>query len=1450
MGGKRDQDGELSNAKSKSWSGPRFITPTLGNTDNAQDPLHLHEKPGAPSHSGRGLSWARKAFQANLLENSETNYKILVPNFSNLPPLMLGSKYISDLIKVDSTYPSDIYGTETSNKPDSGLDNYFFDINEGLGDLSRFEISQRIDLPDRFFQEYVSTECSTKNGLFAEIDRAWIVADNKLILWNYKAPQSSFNLSSQFLSVEQKHPILCVKIVPPKSGIFVETVNHLLVIATSQSISIYLVSYDLVINNLQVFNPNLLTSALGLLINNIEFNHKTHDIYFSGEGDGTSVWRLDYSNKASFTKNKCEKICLTKSGLSGVFPTNIYKLSGQSSAQKTSLLNGVSNAPETLIQLEIDLDRGVLYTLSNKSNIRVYNLNSKQVPLAEASRIDAAQIMRSASSLFVDSANIKAFEKFKIISLQHISPKESNAVQLVAVTNFGCRVFFKLGSGSSFGSLVSNTFSSSLYSSSMSSALRLGFASIKFPPCTETPEINPEIDTFASGKLYLSQLISNQQRSQVLRNAKIAKIISPGVFLCVKRTKKSDKLFIATVNYGTLKKNNKFIEDAEFINYCPKDDASSSHTYIHDIVQLTPSMNATNVPSGYANVLASLYTKKPMNFAIITNLGIIIYQFKTADKLLRLLKDEVIESYMEDYGLEETCSVLLYLSCSLGSQGPNDHLQRRAQLLFAASGHNARPSDYSTGHLTGTVSYLGSSMASNPTNGDITYTPDQVVLSDRFYGTCLLVSRLLRDIWNENVFVPAPHIKVNARNEVDATSIKEDNVLILSMNISRDRAEFLIGSIVVLIDFFVKSGNTIPGLSAPNYSSDPNHFESEVSLRAEHIAFSAIIKSLGAIKEALSFLMVLMEETRLKKSGFDDIFAFLPITSQVNLLSLSFKSLLLPGKHVKNIIKELLSSIINKNILKGGLIDVIASSFQEKCGSFCSPDDVFIFKAIENLTRAKSIGSRDIDLKVRCLNDAAVLFEEAHASLTIANIEYAIKMMMELRYFNGAIVLLLKLANKRRAEKGPIKNDIHSIVHGGVASSGIVMNQASSWETELQMKSELYALIYKVLNQVDEIAQNVGSSNDDQSAVEEMKKARDAAYQACFSSSDKAFHYAFYQCFIDEGKSERLLDVDTPFILPFLQEKSHNNLALTNLLWLYQAKRENYYDAANILYGLVISEFDLDLSSRIEYMSRANGFCNCACPPNLRQKLVMLSAILQGLLDVANIQMDLLSAIKSDKRLSDASRQIAIAALNCKVLDASELFNAYTDPLGYFDLSLSIFKMSDYQNASDILKRWEMLFDKIYHHHIEERSTEPFYVVTCRTISSFGYRLSTSNLVFPVSDIVELFGRYWQKSIKESKVSESFPPGTIIDMFLKCRVSHERLYYVFRSLVEQGSVKTAAAPSCEWETQELVYLIRHWCAADKKLREVVLAEKLDGLHEYTLEHDPLWAFLSSGTYTI
>lgn len=1410
-----------SSTNQKNISSNKFLSPTISFTNDDSERAEFQRR----ANEAHSTQPSRFYLPMVLDSVNEVNYKINVPNFASLPPLRLTSKYLSELIRVDSMTPGDLYGPANLSKS-SGLDNYYFDQSSGLGDFSRFEKVSQMDLPDRFFEEYNMTKVSTKMGLFPEINRSWIAVDNKLILWNYQLPQSSFNQSSQFLTIDQiRHSIITVALVKPKQGVFVEEVNHLLLISTAMDVHIYVVKFDSNSNSLEVFNPNLSVNSQGLIVNKFVTNVETNDIYFTGEGNGVHVWRLDYHKNVSFLKNKCDKICLTKSTLSSVLPIGkipgfdlfTHDTDGKSDGKdqgKSALI------PESITQLEIDSGRELLYTLSNRSVIRIYKLLANQELFSQHSTLTPHEMFRTLSQLIPDTSNIKSFLKFRIISITAISHKESSNVLLIATTNYGGRILFKLGMASTLSSFAS-------VASRGSASTRLSVLCMKFPPASEEPKVNSELDNYARIKQYVAVMVSNQQNSELLKNTKFAKILSPGVFLAVRKTKGSDKLFVASVNYGFLKHNNKLVEDAEFLSFSDNKNVSdSAPIYVHDIIQLTPSMNSTNTPNGYANIQASQYTKPPLQFAILTNYGISIYQYRTSEKILGSLKDQVVENFIEENGYEETCSSLLYLACSYGGHRSDESMKTKAQLLFSHAGNNARLLESSS------VSTLLHHALIQPL--DQQPMAEQVVLSDRFYGTCLLISRLLKDLWNEKVFAPLPHIKLLSNGTIEVSSVKEDNLILKELTLSKSQTEFFIGSIVVLIEFFNSNSNRIPGLDAPSYSSDPSKFDNEICSRTEHIAFTSVIRSLNSMKEAFSFLMVLIEETQSNQNNFNEVFKYLSLTNQLNFLNLKFKDLLLPTAEIKNLIKDLLSSIINKNILKGGSIDLIASSLQGRCGSFCSANDVYIFKAIENLTRAKSIGNRDVELKLKYLNNAVNLFEQASDSLTFENIENSVDIMLSLDFSSGAVEFLLKLANRLYGFPSRTEN-----LGSGIEANAIDVKQ--HMEDNRRKRAKLFDLIFKILVKLDTKALQI-SELKNQYLINEFSEVRDLTYQICFASNDKTFHYDFYRWFINRGCSERLLTVETPFILPFLEEISQNDLALTELLWLYHAKRESYEKAASILFSLAISEFPINLRKRIEYLSRANGFCNCTCPPSLRQQMIQLAALIRELFDVANVQLDLVNTIELDKRIKVENKTLAIEALSFKIQNASELFNSYADPLGYYDICFQIFCISDYKNPDDIFKRWELLFESKYHDFISSKKSQPFYIIIGDAISVIGKKIAGNDVVFPVNNLLNLIYKFVHESIEEVGNNQTPPAGAIVEIFLESGISYETLYAVIKSGFAQTSSSSKDSHrefAQKLKSQEMVYLIQSWYKSDARMMESIPKEKILVMTEYSIENDPL-----------
>ena len=117
----------------------KYILPTIRSNDTTYDgSLKLHQTNPTTSSSSRN-QLSKRFVEPVGLEVKEANYKINIPDFSSLPPLQLGSKLISNINKIDSSIPHDIFYSEGLSKTESSLDNYYFDYENGLKDFSRFE---------------------------------------------------------------------------------------------------------------------------------------------------------------------------------------------------------------------------------------------------------------------------------------------------------------------------------------------------------------------------------------------------------------------------------------------------------------------------------------------------------------------------------------------------------------------------------------------------------------------------------------------------------------------------------------------------------------------------------------------------------------------------------------------------------------------------------------------------------------------------------------------------------------------------------------------------------------------------------------------------------------------------------------------------------------------------------------------------------------------------------------------------------------------------------------------------------------------------------------------------------------------------------------------------------------------------------------------------------------
>lgn len=1408
------------------------VLPNTG-TQNFNNLQGMSMNGSLPLNSSSGIAAGALAPDLSIVDEH-----LRVTNLGSLEPLDLASQYIDHLERRDASSPV----LDERSYYNNGVNYNFSKEIGGLGAFTPFERQHVINIPDEILKEASKSEMKSDMGIFPQISRCWITIDNKLILWNIKD-------STDYQSIDEiKHTILKVALVTPKKDTFVDYVNYLLLIATPFDIYILAVSHNDETLELSIFNTGMCVSVHGLDVSEIVCYEKTGQIFFTGKTNGLNIWGLQYSGSDDWFNSRCNKVCLTQSAWSSLLPTNlISKIPGSGLIQ--SLFEEDSKyAQETILQMKIDQSRGIIYSLSSRSNIKAYLINGNH--LEGPMSIEPAYIRRIMGTTTARGAAILGPKFLKISQIVPVSQQENHNLFLVAITIGGVRLYFNGSVGRSG-----------------IEALRL--ESIKFPPSSVTPEVlrqelqNQQQEQQKKGLRFYSNLnysesvqLKFQKKSSVfLETTSASTIISPGIFFSAvtKSTMPQDKnqstlnpvlshpanqavqhkLFVSVPDYGVLKNHGKYVENATLMD---------STGNIKEIALLTPTFNATQKPEGYANEFATQYSAENLRIAVLTNSAVEIYRYRTPDEVFESLIDNPLP-FLMNYGVPEACSTALFVTCKLNKS----EMLRSAALTFFTVGipgiidikpkynkymASAVSSFFNKASLDATpkkpLQGTSSSATSLISDAKTNFSLDDVTLSARFYGIALLITRLFRDIWGKQIFVTyRENCESSSRTLKDPSA--EKNVIV-GMSVSKSDVEYYLSSITILNEFFNMYGNSLtviyPPLSSGDINGRPIDKSEEVANQAENIAITSMIKLVQSIMEALSFLNVLYEESEVEGFeqqyvAFKEIIRYLKREVQVDLTKLKFKDLFAPNENTKKLVREILSSIINRNITRGASIEYTATALQERCGSFCSSSDILGFRAIEHLRKAKEIGLRDYETLKYHLNNAIKLFERIVDDLSFDKLKEAVSIMLELNYFPKTIRFLLNIANS--VDKAKLA--CQYVADGSLEHDGR--------KVYYDKRLLIYDLVFETLVMVDNLAakksSNVGGSIP---VANEISGLREESYSVALGYNDKLFHFKLYDWLVSQKCEDKLLGLDTEFILPYLQEQSKSSLEISNLLWVYLSRRSKFFEAAEILYSLASSDFKLALGERIEYLSRANGFCNGVCPPNQKQRMVELATMIQEIFDVAAVQDDLLSLISTDQRIESAAREDLIKQLDGKVLPVSDLFNDFAVPLGYYEICLVIFRVSDFRNQEEIKAKWTELFVSLKKELGDSKTLEDsinFVNLLSNVVIKVGRQIHTSEFVFPISDLFSTICTLFYETLPHEHIEK----GSIASIFLSAGVSYGKLYYVLKDLIE-----TSDSPNALFTT-EMTWLIKDWYKNDRKLRDIITYDDVSNLEQYSIDTDPI-----------
>lgn len=170
-----------------------------------------------------------------------------------------------------------------------------------------------------------------------------------------------------------------------------------------------------------------------------------------------------------------------------------------------------------------------------------------------------------------------------------------------------------------------------------------------------------------------------------------------------------------------------------------------------------------------------------------------------------------------------------------------------------------------------------------------------------------------------------------------------------------------------------------------------------------------------------------------------------------------------------------------------------------------------------------------------------------------------------------------------------------------------------------------------------------------------IARRKNEAYNIISCSKDEVFLTNLYDWYLEMGWSDRLLQIQSPFVITYLERKSIDDIAHADLLWRYYAQSERFFEAAKVQLQLAQSSFVLPLNRRIEYLGRARANASIFTPDVGRQSRQRLLQEISELIDVANIQDDLLQRLKDDDRIAADRKAAVFQEVDNQVMDLSEV---------------------------------------------------------------------------------------------------------------------------------------------------------------------------------------------------
>ncbi|OCH96059.1 nucleoporin [Obba rivulosa] len=1224
-----------------------------------------------------------------------------------------------------------------------------------------FQKRRLIGIPEGLFQYYNTTSVTTHMGLMPEIERVWITIDHNLFLWDYVEGQelSSF--------VDQPDVITHVALVKPKPGVFIDEITSLLVICTPVSVLLIGVSATPVttVNNRTRKEIKLYATDM-TISSDVEMTSVigTQDgrIFMCGVQDGC-LYELHYQEKEGWFGKRVQLINHSLGTVQSLIP----RLGGPKSEDR-------------IMTVVADHPRGCFYTLSSRNAIAVYKpTTDKNIQHVQT----VSNIYKAASDKAPGSPAL-APQNFQIISLHVVSPTESRSdIQLMAMTSNGAGLYFA----------PSNVPSVYGYGGGGTGVTRpLQLLHVRLPPSNvlhPDEQSNPYHATpigyglsqstpSTPSRPYIMSKLENSCRDAGLTiAAQPGDLDGTDYILCLApdltKIGSLGQLHGPPVHQPPPQYQNSFGAVAgpsrpPLTEYATILSIPGRTWAMAPVPQVTSpaSLNPPNTPSpNVINELANQFSEPARQFMILTNVGL---TFLVKRRALDYLKDVI-----EEFQAEGNAQPLIEFRDSFGRD------QTCAMLLAIASGNTFL--DVGGQSAVGTITTVSPELAAvakqafydfgeRPMWAErVTYGTSEgsgtAIFSGRREGLALYLARLVRPLWKAKLTKVGP-------NGLHESSVPDDTLITVQKNLF---------ALKELLDTNPHLFHSAPGDHAGARSAGASEQE---AWKAEQTSVSQLMALLARTIEAISFVLLLCDHRlgELVRQCEPDV--------QNLVTSMTYEELITDQKGV-TAARALVNVVINQQIGQQISVDTVSEVLQQRCGSFCSTDDVMLYKARENVRKA--VETRNATERQTWLSESLRLFMKGARILEFDQLREIVGDYQQLSYAKGAVELPLHCAQAFDPDSQGLE-----YWHAGCPDN-------DPRATFYEKRTNCYGLVLDSVEVFEERSANTKRQNS--LSTDDPETVRSHAYELAFSAEDEMFHSTLYDWLIQRGMADELLEMRPAYLEAHLR-RGPVTVQKFQLLWQFYVKDCQPLRAAEVLGALAESaEFDLPLESRVEYLTLAVG--NAKSHPvsvgSKHESAIAFLTELEEKLDVAQVQLELYNTLHPHIDDPDGVGD-RIKLLSKRLMTVTELYQEYAEPFDLPTIKLLILHVSQHRDENIVRPIWNKIFEEA----IEGLDPQ---VAADRIVSKvvpLGQRFYPSDSAFPLRHIASLLVRFRLAN------KDAVPHGWAPRILVQCGVPYHEVWDIFHEMYESQIPPFNEQVNVQAISSDIAVLLSDWLEEAKR----------------------------------